>query len=157
VDTAKEQITLSIPFPTDLKKGDSYMGTISGFTTSGVLIDIGVGYDGLIHHDFALSTWQKGDEVKVKVYKVDTAKEQIILSIPFPTDLKIGDSYMGTISGFTTSGVLINIGVGYDGFIHHDFALSTWQKGDEVKVKVYKVDIAKQQIVLAPMSNSFGS
>ncbi len=145
------------PFPTELKIGDQYVGTISGFITSGVLIDIGVGYDGFIHHDFALSTWQKGDKVKVKVYKVDTAKKQIILSVPFPTELKVGDQHTGTITRFTTSGVLIDIGVDYNGFIHHDFALSTWKIGDKIKVKVYKVDIVKQQIVLTPMSYSFGS
>ena len=73
----------------DLKEGMICPGIVTNVTNFGAFVDIGVHQDGLVHiselsHQYVedpRKVVNPGDQVKVKVLKVDTAKNQISLSM----------------------------------------------------------------------------
>jgi small subunit ribosomal protein S1 len=153
--------------------GDTVKGTVSGLTTYGAFVDIG-GADGLIH--ISELSWdrvskvsdvlQVGDEVSVKVIKLDADQSRISLSLrqlqqdPWEqvvASLPAGSSVSGTVTKTKKYGAFLQIVPGIEGLLHiselswdHvDKTEDVLKVGDDVQVKVIGVDTARRRISLS--------
>src|SRR5438552_11775954 len=155
------------------KVGDMVKGTVSGLTSYGAFVDIG-GADGLIH--ISELSWdraskvtdvlQLGDEVEVKVIKLDADQSRISLSLrqlqQDPWERLMQTTPAGTIvEGSVTKtkkyGAFLQIVPGIEGLLH--ISELSWDHvektedvlkvGDEVQVKVIGVDTARRRISLS--------
>jgi small subunit ribosomal protein S1 len=153
--------------------GDTVKGTVSGLTTYGAFVDIG-GADGLIH--ISELSWdrvskvsdvlQVGDEVSVKVIKLDADQSRISLSLrqlqqdPWEqvvASLPAGSTVSGTVTKTKKYGAFLQIVPGIEGLLHiselswdHvDKTEDVLKVGDDVQVKVIGVDTARRRISLS--------
>jgi ribosomal protein S1 len=153
--------------------GDTVKGTVSGLTTYGAFVDIG-GADGLIH--ISELSWdrvskvsdvlQVGDEVSVKVIKLDADQSRISLSLrqlqqdPWEqvvASLPVGSVVNGMVTKTKKYGAFLQIVPGIEGLLHiselswdHvDKTEDVLKVGDEVQVKVIGVDTARRRISLS--------
>lgn len=88
---SKESVEETAPSQalSDLKAGMVIEGTVKAIKPFGAFVDIGVGRDGLVHISELSHGWVEnvsdivnpGDEVKVKVLKVDLKRKRISLSM----------------------------------------------------------------------------
>ena len=153
--------------------GDTVKGTVSGLTTYGAFVDIG-GADGLIH--ISELSWdrvskvsdvlQVGDEVAVKVIKLDADQSRISLSLrqlqqdPWEqvvASLPAGTTVSGTVTKTKKYGAFLQIVPGIEGLLH--ISELSWDHvektedvlkvGDDVQVKVIGVDTARRRISLS--------
>lgn len=109
-------------------------GTVQRLTPFGAFVDIG-GVDGLVHiselswnHvDHPSEVVKEGDQVKVKILKVDPENERISLSIkaaqpgPWETienQFKSGDIVTGVVKRLVTFGAFVEIAPGVEGLVH---------------------------------------
>jgi small subunit ribosomal protein S1 len=131
----------------DLEPGTELEGRVTSIALYGIFVDIGVGRDGLVHisemSDTRIETpsdlVQIGDTVKVRVKSVDLDARRISLTMRSKervesgrnrgrkrsevdkdqlTNLKVGDTVEGTITGMAQFGAFADIGMGKDGLIH---------------------------------------
>jgi len=153
--------------------GDTVKGTVSGLTTYGAFVDIG-GADGLIH--ISELSWdrvskvsdvlQVGDEVSVKVIKLDADQSRISLSLrqlqqdPWEqvvASLPVGSSVEGTVTKTKKYGAFLQIVPGIEGLLHiselswdHvDKTEDVLKVGELIQVKVIGVDMARRRISLS--------
>ena len=153
--------------------GDTVKGTVSGLTTYGAFVDIG-GADGLIH--ISELSWdrvskvsdvlQVGDEVAVKVIKLDADQSRISLSLrqlqqdPWEqvvASLPAGSIVEGTVTKTKKYGAFLQIVPGIEGLLHiselswdHvDKTEDVLKVGEEIQVKVIGVDTARRRISLS--------
>ena len=155
-----------------LQTGATVKGTVSGITSYGAFVDIG-GADGLIH--ISELSWdrvskvtdvlQLGEEVTVKVIKLDPEQTRISLSLrqlqqdPWERlvqSMPIGSIVEGQVTKTKKYGAFVDIG-GADGLIH--ISELSWdrvskvtdvlQLGEEVTVKVIKLDPEQTRISLS--------
>src|SRR2546430_5929854 len=153
--------------------GDTVKGTVSGLTTYGAFVDIG-GAGGLIH--IPELSWdrvskvsdvlQVGDEVSVKVIKLDADQSRISLSLrqlqqdPWEqvvASLPAGTVVDGGVTKTKKDGGFLQIVPGIEGLLHiselswdHvDKTEDVLKVGDEVQVKVIGVDTARRRISLS--------
>ena len=158
---------------TRLSVGDMVKGTVSGLTSYGAFVDIG-GADGLIH--ISELSWdrvskvtdvlQLGDEVQVKVIKLDRDQSRISLSLrqlqQDPWDrlvqtVPIGSIITATVSKTKKYGAFLQIVPGIEGLLHiselswdHvDKTEDVLKVGEQVQVKVIGVDAARRRISLS--------
>ncbi len=156
-----------------LAVGDTVKGTVSGLTTYGAFVDIG-GADGLIH--ISELSWdrvskvsdvlQVGDEVSVKVIKLDADQSRISLSLrqlqqdPWEqvvASLPPGSIVSGAVTKTKKYGAFLQIVPGIEGLLHiselswdHvDKTEDVLKVGDDVQVKVIGVDTARRRISLS--------
>ncbi|MCB0413262.1 MAG: RNA-binding transcriptional accessory protein [Bdellovibrionales bacterium] len=95
----------------DLQEGMVCPGIITNVTNFGAFVDIGVHQDGLVHiseicHDFVDDPRKKvspGDQVQVKVLKVDQDKNQISLSMLLTEKPKVAPKFKGKDHGVKSS------------------------------------------------------
>ncbi len=157
-----------------LEVGDTITVTVSNFETYGAFVDLGNDIEGLLH--ISEISWNKnvknpkdylniGDEINVEVIDLDCDKRKLRVSLkslqpkPFKKFLeehKIGDILKGNVATITEFGAFISIGE-VDGLLHNEEA--SWEqnvkckelfkKGDEVEVKIIKVDKEKENISLS--------
>jgi len=157
-----------------LEMGDTITVTVSNFETYGAFVDLGNDIEGLLH--ISEISWNKnvknpkdylniGDEINVEVIDLDCDKRKLRVSLkslqpkPFKKFLeehKIGDVLKGTVATLTEFGAFISIGE-VDGLLHNEEA--SWEsnvkckdlfkKGDNVEVKIIKVDREKENISLS--------
>lgn len=153
--------------------GDVIEGEVRSIRPFGAFVDIG-GADGLLHVseiDWApvnhpRDVLQVGDMVKVQVIRLDPENHRIALSrkrvLPNPWD-DIGDRYQpGTIVPITITrvvdfGAFAQLEPGVEGLIHiselADIAvaepLKAVKRGDEIQVKILRVDPQRQRIGLS--------
>ena len=160
-----------------LEVGDTITVTVSNFESYGAFVDLGNDIEGLLH--ISEISWDKnvknpkdyleiGKEINVEVIDLDCDKRRLRVSLkslqpkPFQTFInthKIGDIITGTIATLTDFGAFISLGT-VDGLLHNEEA--TWdskakckdiyKKGDEVEVKIIKIDTAKENISLSVKS-----
>ena len=156
-----------------IEKDQVVKGIVRRLTDFGAFVDIG-GVDGLIHvTDLA---WHRvkhpsdvvtpGQEVEVKITGVDREKERIQLSLkamqPQPWDTAeekypVGSIVEGKVVRITTFGAFVELEPGLDGLVHiSQCALrriakveDAVQVGQEVRVKVLKVDKEAKRISLS--------
>ena len=156
-----------------LDVGSVVKGTVSGLTTYGAFVDIG-GADGLIH--ISELSWdrvskvsdvlQVGDEVQVKVIKLDPEQSRISLSLrqlqqdPWEQvvqSLPVGSPVEGQVTKTKKYGAFLQIVPGIEGLLHiselswdHvDKTEDVVKVGETLQVKVIGVDTARRRISLS--------
>jgi small subunit ribosomal protein S1 len=155
------------------QEGDVVEGEVKSFTSFGAFVDLG-GFDGLLHvndmswghvtrpKDFV----QKGEKVRVKVVKLDTADKKINLSLKalgdnpwsnFEKKYKVGDVVSGKVTKLADFGAFIEIEEGIEGLVH--ISEMSWVKrishpkeilkpGDVVETKILGYDLGQTRISL---------
>ena len=133
--------------------GDTVKGTVKSFTSFGAFIDLG-GFDGLLHindmswghvtrpKDFV----KKGQEIELKVIRLDSSDQRINLSlkhftedpwIHFEDKFHVNDVVKGKVTKLTDFGAFIELEDGIEGLAH--ISEFSWVKkinkpGDMVKI-----------------------
>jgi len=146
---------------------------VRSLTDYGAFVDLG-GVDALLHvADLSWSRVNKpadvlsmGQQVEVKVLKVDAAKRRISVGMkqlqPHPWDLvsekyKTGERVNGTVTRVTDFGAFVELEKGVEGLIH--FSELSWSKkarkpadvvkpGEQVEVMILGVNQAERRISL---------
>ncbi len=152
---------------------DEVTGTVKSFTSFGAFIDLG-GFDGLLHiNDMS---WghvnrpkdyvKKGQEVKLKVIRLEPEDEKINLSLKhftadpwstFEDRYQLNDVVKGKVTKLTDFGAFIEIEEGIEGLAH--ISELSWVKrikhpkeimniGDEVEAMILGYDIHEGRISL---------
>lgn len=153
--------------------GDSVKGTVKSFTSFGAFIDLG-GFDGLLHindmswghvtrpKDFV----KKGQEIELKVIRLDPAEKRINLSLKhfsedpwlhFEDKYHVNDIVKGHVTKLTDFGAFIELEEGIEGLAH--ISEFSWTKkiskpgdvvkiGDEVECMVLGYDIQAGRVSL---------
>src|SRR5574344_1706754 len=153
--------------------GDSVKGTVKSFTSFGAFIDLG-GFDGLLHindmswghvtrpKDFV----KKGQEIELKVIRLDPAEKRINLSLKhfsedpwvhFEEKYHVNDVVEGTVTKLTDFGAFIELEEGIEGLAH--ISEFSWTKkinkpsdmvkeGDEVECMILGYDIRAGRVSL---------
>ncbi len=114
--------------------GDSVKGSVKSFTSFGAFIDLG-GFDGLLHindmswghvarpKDFV----KKGQEIELKVIRLDPAEKRINLSlkhfsedpwIHFEEKYHVNDIVKGKVTKLTEFGAFVELEEGIEGLVH---------------------------------------
>lgn len=157
-----------------LQEGAEVTGRVKNLTSYGAFLDLG-GMDGLLHvTDLA---WERitapsevlevGQELKVKVLKLDAEKERISLGLkqltPDPWEhvaaqYQVGDRVTGRVVSLTDYGAFIEIEPGVEGLLH--VSEMTWSRhlkhpsklmhqGDTVEVAVLELRPAERRLSLS--------
>jgi small subunit ribosomal protein S1 len=157
----------------EIHVGDVIHGTVRSLLDYGAFIDIG-GVDGMLHvADISHGRVNKpadvlspGQELDVKILKVDPAKKRISLGLkqlqpdPWSTAAEkyhVGDRVKGVVARVTDFGAFVELEPGLDGLIH--LSEMSWSKkvrkpsdlvkpGDTVEVAVLGVNPADKRISL---------
>jgi small subunit ribosomal protein S1 len=156
-----------------VKEGDVVHGHVRTVMDFGAFIDIG-GVDGLLHViDMSYGRVSKasdlvkpGDELDVKILKLDPASKKISLGVkqlqedPWSVaarTIHVGDRVSGTVSRLTDFGAFVELMPGVDGLIH--LSELSWNKrvrkpgdllkpGERVEAVVLQVNPAERRIGL---------
>ncbi|MFN5929496.1 MAG: S1 RNA-binding domain-containing protein [Roseiflexaceae bacterium] len=147
-----------------LSVGSNVTGTIKSTTAIGAFVDIGVGKDALVHISELAETRvaqvtdavQVGQSYTFKIIEIDVTKARISLSLKQAVrsaqlnTLATGQVYTGTVSGHSSFGVFVNIGVGRDGLVHTSELIDAVKPaiGTELQVRVIDIDTIKNRISL---------
>lgn len=156
-----------------LEAGQVLDGTVQRLTDFGAFVDLG-GVDGLVHvSELAWSRVEhprdvltEGDQVQVKILKVDYENERISLSIKETTDgpweqvakeIQIGDVIKGTVKRLVSFGAFVEVFPGVEGLVHisqishrHIATPSEVLKDEqEVEVKVLDMQTDQKRISLS--------
>ncbi len=154
----------------DLKPKMELRGKVKKIELYGAFVDVGVGHDGLLHIS-QLSTERvknvndvvkEGDEVTVWVRNVDQQTGRIDLTMIRPpgvmwSELTVGQVLTGKVVRVEKFGAFIDVGAERPGMVHVSELASGYvsspndvvKVGDEVQVKVIKVNSKKKQIDLS--------
>jgi len=154
----------------DLEPKTRFEGTIKQIGLHGALVDIGLPYEGLLHIsqltasgevDAVSEAVEVGDEVTVWVTEVQPEQKRVSLTMVEPPDvtweeLQEGQVYTGTVTRIEQYGAFVNVGAERPGLLHvremstgyveHPSELMS--VGDEIEVRVRKVDHQRQRIDL---------
>lgn len=157
-----------------LEVGDTITVTVSNFESYGAFVDLGNDIEGLLH--ISEISWSKnvknpkdhltiGDEINVEVIDLDCVKRKLRVSLKsllpkpfknFVENTKVGSVVTGTVATLTEFGAFIAIGE-VDGLLHNEEVSwetnvkckNIYKKGDEVEVKIIKIDREKENISLS--------
>ena len=153
--------------------GDTVKGSVKSFTSFGAFIDLG-GFDGLLHindmswghvarpKDFV----KKGQEIELKVIRLDPADKRINLSLKhftedpwvhFEDKYHVDDIVKGKVTKLTEFGAFVELEKGIEGLVH--ISEFSWTKkvnkpgdmvsvGDEVEVMILGYDIQNGRVSL---------
>jgi len=164
----------------EVKEGDVVTGTVRSLADYGAFIDIG-GVDGLLHvGEISWSRVSKpedvltvGQEVQVKVIKIDAEKQRISLGMkqlqPHPWDAvagkyQLGQRVTGTVTRVMDFGAFVEIEPGIEGLIH--VSEMAWGKkvrkasdvvkpGETVEAVILGVSVPDRRISLG-LKQAFG-
>ena len=160
-------------FFASIQIGDSVKGAVKSFTSFGAFIDLG-GFDGLLHindmswghvtkpKDFV----KKGQEIELKVIKIDPAEGRINLSLKhftqdpwetFEERYHLDAVVNGTVTKLTDYGAFIELEDGIEGLAH--ISEFSWVKrvkrpdemlkiGDSVECMILGYDLDQQKVSL---------
>jgi small subunit ribosomal protein S1 len=157
----------------DLREGAVVRGRVRSVMDFGAFLDLG-GVDGLLHvaemsHSRigkASDVVKVGDELEVKILKIDPVSKKISLSLkqlqedPWSVAARtfhVGDRVSGTVSRLTDFGAFVELIPGVDGLIH--LSELSWNKrvrkpgdllkaGERVEVVILQVNPAERRISL---------
>jgi small subunit ribosomal protein S1 len=154
----------------DLEPKMKVQGKVLKTSLAGAIVDIGVGVPGVIH----ISKIQKGSvtrvsdvlkegqDVEVWIQRVDPEKKKIELTMLEPLgmewrDLKPDMELVGKVTRIEKYGVFVDIEAERPGLVHisemaHGYVRTPndiVKKGDQVNVKILKVNRRKKQIKLS--------
>jgi small subunit ribosomal protein S1 len=156
--------------------GTKLKGRVRNLTNYGAFIELEEGIDGLLH--VSDLSWtkkvthpseilKKGDKIEVVVLSVDQEKKRVALGMkqlaedPWVRDIpgrfKVGDVLKGKVTKSTAFGVFVELEPGLEGLLHiseiSDKKVATPEEivktGDEVSVRVLKVDTTERKIGLS--------
>lgn len=147
----------------ELQPGIVVTGTVRSLTDFGAFIDIG-GVDGLLHvADMAWHRVQKpadvlkqGEEIEVKVLKVDPASQRISLGrkqlVPDPWSqveekYAVGERVQGKVVRLTDFGAFVQLEPGVDGMIH--ISEMSWSRKIKKPGDVVKLGEVVEAVVLS--------
>src|SRR3989475_3366324 len=161
-------------FLQSLRKGERRRGVVSSIVNFGAFVDIGGGVDGLVHvselswkHvDHPSEVVSVGQEVDVEVLDVDLDRERVSLSLKatqedpwreFERKYQAGEVISGQVTKLVPFGAFVRVGEGIEGLVHiselsdqHvESPEQVVQVGEEVRVKVVDVDVARRRISLS--------
>ena len=157
----------------EVKIGDTVKGTVKSFTSFGAFIDLG-GFDGLLHindmswghvtrpKDFV----KKGQEIELKVIRLDPEEKRINLSLKhftedpwvhFDEKYHIDEIVTGKVTKLCEFGAFIELEEGIEGLAH--ISEFSWTKkinkpsdmvkeGDEVKCMILGYDVQAGRVSL---------
>lgn len=154
----------------DLEPKMKVAGKVLKTSLAGAIVDLGVGIPGVIHISKiskdsvtrVADVLQQGQEVEVWIQRADPEKKKIELTMLEPLglewrEIKPDMELVGTVTRIEKYGVFVDIDAERPGLVHisemaHGFVRTPTdivQKGDEVNVKVLKVNRRKKQIKLS--------
>ncbi len=156
-----------------LEEGQTVEGTVTKIVDFGAFIDLG-GIEGLLHIsemswgriDHPSEVLQEGEQINVKVLKLDIENERIALGlkqilpdpwIQFIENHSVGDVVNGTITKTVDFGAFMEIVPGIEGLIHisqlarrHvEKATEVVQVGDKVDTKIININEAERKVGLS--------
>lgn len=159
----EEQMARKAAILEALEEGAVVTGVVKSLTEYGAFVDLG-GMDGLLHvSDMSFGrvnhpseVVQVGDEITVKVLKLDREKERVSLGLkqllPDPWDTvaeryPVGARVMGRVVSVTDYGAFVELEPGVEALIH--ISEMTWSRRMKHPSKVVKPGDAVQAVVLA--------
>jgi small subunit ribosomal protein S1 len=172
VITEEPKQTAQIRSIADLRPKMSLQGTVKETQLYGALIDVGLEYDGVVHIsqlspdrvNRVSDVVQPGDSVTVWVTQVSVDKGRIGLTMIKPpevdwSDLAEEQTYTGTVTRIEPYGAFVDIGAERAGLLHVREMSSGYVRhpselvkiGDQVEVRVIKLDRRKRRIDLTMM------
>jgi len=172
-------IKAAMPDPWDeikdgLEVGDTIKVTVSNIEPYGAFVDLGNDIEGFLH--ISEISWDKniknpkdhiseGEELDVDVIEIDAKDRRLRVSLKnllkkpfdeFKAKFKEGDVTKGVVTSVTNFGAFVKIGA-VEGLLHNEDA--SWDRndkckdlfkvGDEVEVKIIKIDSNDQKISLS--------
>ena len=156
-------------FKAKFKEGDVVKGIVTTITNFGAFVRVGC-VEGLLHNEDA--SWDRndkckdmfkaGDELEVKIIKIDSAEQKISLSLKdlkqspvqaFANKFSVGDIVKGTIRDIKDFGVFVELGDNVDALIRKEdlgsVDASTLKIGDEIEAAIAFIDEKKNRIRLS--------
>ena len=157
-----------------LDVGDTIKVTVSNIEPYGAFVDLGNDIEGFLH--ISEISWDKniknpkdhiseGEELDVEVIEIDAKDRRLRVSLKnllkkpldeFKAQFKEGDITKGVVTSVTNFGAFVRIG-GVEGLLHNEDA--SWDRndkckdlfkvGDEIGVKIIKIDSNDQKISLS--------
>jgi len=157
-----------------LEVGDTIKVTVSNIEPYGAFVDLGNDIEGFLH--ISEISWDKniknpkdhiseGEELDVEVIEIDAKDRRLRVSLKnllkkpfdeFKAQFKEGDVTKGVVTSVTNFGAFVRIGA-VEGLLHNEDA--SWDRndkckdlfkvGDEVEVKIIKIDSNEQKISLS--------
>jgi small subunit ribosomal protein S1 len=157
----------------DIQDGQVRMGVVKNIAEFGVFVDLG-GIDGLLH--ITDMSWgrishptqmvQIGQEIEVKVLRVDFERERIALGLKQKQQspwegiegrYPVGSKHVGEVVNLMSYGAFVKLEDGVEGLVH--ISEMSWTRrvnhpselvksGDKVEVVVLEIDKEKQEISL---------
>ena len=156
-------------FKAKFKEGDVIKGVVTTITNFGAFVRVGC-VEGLLHNEDA--SWDRndkckdmfkaGDELEVKIIKIDSAEQKISLSLKdlkqspvqaFANKFSVGDIVKGTIRDIKDFGVFVELGDNVDALIRKEdlgsVDANTLKIGDEIEAAIAFIDEKKNRIRLS--------
>ena len=153
-------------FTTEYKVGDVVKGTVSSVTDFGAFVIVGP-VEGLLHNQevswdknkTAKSELKAGDEIEVKIIKIDKDAEKVSLSkkaledspvSAFAQNHRNGSIVTGTVKDKKDFGIFISLGDNVDALIRtedlHPLKFDEIEKGQEIKGVISFIDADNDRI-----------
>jgi len=157
-----------------LRAGDTVSVTISNIEPYGAFVDLGEDLEAFLH--VSEISWDKnvkhpkdyveiGQVIDVEIIEIDKQQRRLRVSrktlLPKPIDQfasanRVGDIITGTVSSVTDFGAFLKIGA-VEGLLHNqeisweksDSAKDLYKAGDEVEVKIIKIDRENGKVSLS--------
>ncbi len=151
------------------KTGDIVTGTVATLTNFGAFIKLG-SIDGLLHNEDASwdrntkcrDLFKEGDEVEVKIIRIDREREKISLSKKeleegpvekFAKEHSNGDIVTAVVRDKKDFGVFVKLGDGVDALIRHedlgDKKADDLEVGEEIEAAIVFIDTEKDRVRLS--------
>ncbi len=151
------------------KTGDIVTGTVATLTNFGAFIKLG-SIDGLLHNEDASwdrnvkcrDLFKEGDEVEVKIIRIDRDREKISLSKKeleegpvekFAKEHSNGDIVTAVVRDKKDFGVFVKLGDGVDALIRHedlgDKKADDLEIGEEIEAAIVFIDTEKDRVRLS--------
>ena len=146
--------------------GDIITGTVSSVTDFGAFLKIGA-VEGLLHNqelsweksEPAKALYKSGDEIEVKIIKIDREEGKVSLSIKamqespvaaYAKDHKLGDIVEGTVKDKKDFGIFVSIEPGVDALLRlddlHPLKEEEIEKGQEIRAVISFLDAKSDRI-----------
>lgn len=156
---------------TPLKRGDVVKGKVTKVEDNQALVDVGYKFDGVIpiselsslHVDRVSDVLQEGQEVEVKVLRVNDEEDKLILSkravdaerawAELQRKFESGETLEATVADIVKGGLVVDVGV--RGFIpaslveRHFVEDFSDYKGRTLPLKVIEIDPSKNKLILS--------